>query len=145
MKGPTNPSTADWVLAEVLFQSVSSEVLVVEIWANAHTNTSSKINGKTPFLETSSWSGRQAARTKAMPGAIPIRRANATRIMPPSNGQRPRSSSDTKKPETSSELHCKVKFNNLVRYKGNATPITQPKILRGEVALLNTNKDISSG
>lgn len=61
-----------------------------------------------------SWRGRQVARRKAMPEDIPVRRvwwrwkarAKATRMLPPSNGPRPKSK-ETRKPDAPSELHLR--------------------------------------
>jgi len=51
-------------------------MLELETWTNAARSASKDMRGKNPIFEdTSSCRGRHAARTKAMPDAVPIRRA----------------------------------------------------------------------
>lgn len=70
------------------------------------------------FEDIRSWTGLHAARRKAMPEATPVSkgcgmlkaRENVTSIIPPISGPSP-NTSDTKKPDASSEL--RVKINNI--------------------------------
>lgn len=110
-----SPVTDDIVCAEVRFRLPSWVMVDMVMWTNVAPRARRNISGKNPILEERrTWRGRQAARTKAIPEAMPVRRAcrrrkaraNVTREMPPNSGPRP-NKRETRKPDASSGLQSK--------------------------------------